>query len=171
MWKLLNNDNDWLTHKNSIYALFPDTRFKLNFASDPKEYPCLVDTLVPASVDSVILNTDSVILKSAFVYSADASLLLRDKETPKEAPSIIADQAAQQQARFNMWVSASLLTIAGYLTQTGLCVPRGGPEANETSYEKTLEEMLLKVQALRNEQKTDAVLLTKHQQKLLNTLI
>lgn len=176
MWKLLKSTEDWINYKRSTLrdCNAPDGFF--DFGVGPVAYPCLIDTLIPAiyrNGSHLRVATEppqQIKLHTAFVYVRDANMLLQTQSTTQPDVSAVVAPVAKQQERFNMWVAASLLTVAKYLTTTGLCAPRTGLEANEAAYEATLEEMFNKVLALRADQVNDlASLLTPHERVVLKS--
>lgn len=141
MWTLLKAPEDWEEHKKVVARTMMVRDELVKYGAGPKTYPALVCSLIPPKTPDP--SKHEVVINSAYVYEADAEILLkaagrhlRDPDAP--VPS--------SQREFNLWVAAQLMTITYYLVETGICAPgvaRGEErkKANETAYEDKLSEM------------------------------
>lgn len=123
MWTTLGNEAAWLRYTQvTAERLAPGSSITVAWGSGPKEYPCLVCSTVTTMAD----GTARFI--SAYVYQTDAKQLLAIS-----AP----DDRSVQQAQFNRWLTAQMLTVVHYLVETGIC--------KEDQFENSLTEFAHKV--------------------------
>lgn len=132
MFALLTSAADWAPYCAEQAGKFGIPPDQMSWGRGPKEYPCLVCSVLPEGTFKVY---------SAYVYPADAERLAA-AATPK-AP--VAESALPNQRQFNRWISALSMTVAHVLTEKGLCT--------EESFEDTLLEMLEKVDHYHGEKK------------------
>jgi len=111
VWTLIATPADWDAYRRRK-ADEAGVRWEaVVWGSGPVEYPALVATLIPRPIE-----TGSRFL-SAYVYPADARTLLAAAQAPVAPPNA----TNPTQAQFNRWVSAQLLAITYFLTETGIC--------------------------------------------------
>lgn len=129
MWTIVNTPADWVAYQLKTakeLQLLPE---RIKWGEAPQDYPCMVSTLMPPRP----AGTEPKVY-SAFVYMADCEELFAAggrKFVDPDAPVL------PNQSQFNRWVAAELLTVAHFLTETGIC--------RQAGFEEKLLEMLTTV--------------------------
>lgn len=135
--KLLRSPLDWTKYQQAFCDANNLGGMQMNWGKGPQEYPCLAASLLATSNRIV----------TCFVYKENAKELMI--AAAESHPAMKAMQQAESppghsQADFNRDVSASLLTIAYFLTETAICKPE--------AYEQKKIEMLAKVDQFQAEE-------------------
>jgi hypothetical protein len=129
MWTRLDSAAQWEEYRRKTAKIFCVESAPIAWGHGPKEYPCLV-------VTTAIPNQNPISMISAYVYKADAEILLPPvaKLTEQDNTVQCVNTVGAKQEDFNRWISAVTLTVAWFLKNTGICTAEG--------YEKKLAESL-----------------------------
>lgn len=123
MWTLLRSSLDWEKHCQEVAKSTGATGTLVNWGRGPQSYPCLVASYAASPLKIV----------SAYVYQADAVSLLQaadqheqharvaSSELPAAASNDDQVPPGSRQADYNKSVSAHLLAIIHFLTETRIC--------------------------------------------------
>lgn len=152
MWSKISSKEDWVKYCVQVardLKISPDT---IVWGDGPKEYPCLVSSILPARSPGA--NPRAY---SAFVYRSDFQLL----EEVKAAAAVKESSSNNPtQDNFNRWITAQMLTVIHYMTATGIC--------KSQAFEDRLLEFIEVVDSHRNRQQ--GLDITSAQQSVLDCL-
>lgn len=134
MFTTLLTAADWAAYRSRLAADLAVDENQVEWGSGPVDYPCLVTTLFPPKPAGC--RTTGY---SCFVYRADVEALLGPKPAAEAKP--VKPAKTKGMYEFQRWVAAQQMTVAYFLTETGICT--------RERYEEQLLEALETVDAYR----------------------
>jgi hypothetical protein len=134
MWTLLKAPADWEEHKKTVARTMMVRDELVKYGAGPKTYPALVCSLIPPKTPDP--SKHDVVVNSAYVYEADAEILLKAAGRHLRDPDAAVPPT---QDEYNRDMAAKVLALIDRTIGVGLW---GGKDdgVGQAAFEKAVAE-------------------------------